>query len=193
MFMKYIVLGFFVKFITGLDDAVTRIPVLASVTRTWYGRVIFSLGNLFAVFFAISVSTVFGSFLHTFSYYRYISAGLLFLLAITIYFDVFVHIPRAKAEKKIQEWSIDRHVKIFGVGFVASLATLIDDVIAYSPLLSVSFWNSTYAIIGIVSATVLQIILVVFFAHQIKRLKYKEEIASIGLVILGILIISGVV
>jgi len=194
MSLKYLFLGFFVKIITGFDDTITHIPVLASVTRTRIGKIAFSIGILLAIIMAIIVSTFFAAFIRSFAYYRYISAALLFILAAAIYFDIFVHKERTKAEKLVlgcKKFNI-RCTKLIGIGFIASIATVLDDIIAYSPLFLDTLIRP-YAIIGILAATILEIFLVIYAAEKIKKIKYKEEIASIGLITLGILILIGII
>ncbi len=82
MTLKYLALGFFVKIITGFDDTITHIPVLAAITRTRLGRIAFSVGTLFAIGLAIVISLFFASFIKQFTFYKYIIAALLFALAI---------------------------------------------------------------------------------------------------------------
>jgi hypothetical protein len=194
MFIKYFFLGIFIKIITGLDDTITHIPILASITKKRLGRIAFSIGTLLAIIAAIVVSFFFISAIKHFSYHRYISAFLLFLLAIAMYFDIFVHKPRTRLEAKFRKKiSFKRFTTLLGIGFLASIATVIDDVIAYSPLLAVSGINRYYAIAGILIATVLEILVVIYFSKKVAKIKYKEEIASLGLVILGILVLTGII
>lgn len=189
----YFFLGFFVKIITSLDDTVTRIPLISAVTRTRFGKLAFSIGNMFAIIIAIIIAIAFSSVLHNIPYYRYISAGLLFILAGAIYMDFFVHEPRKKTEKKIKRISNKRFLGLMGVGFIASFATVLDDIIAYVPVLLGDFWQIVFGITGILSATVVQLIIVIYFSEKLKKIKYKEEIAAIGLVVLGLLMIAGVI
>ena len=194
MTLKYLILGFFVKIITGFDDTLTNIPVIASVTRTRLGKIAFSIGTLLAILLAIVFSIFFAALIRYFPYYRYISAALLFMLASAIYFDIFVHKERSKAEKFVlgcKGFHI-RLTKLIAIGFIASIATVLDDIIAYSPLFLISFARP-YAIIGILAATLLEIIAVIYFSEKIAKIKYKEEIASIGLITLGILILAGII
>lgn len=196
MILKYFILGLFVKIITGFDDTLTRVPIIASVTKTRMGKVAFSIGTLVAISLAIIIAIFFATFIKTFSYYRYISAALVFIFAILIYFDIFAHKPRTKAEKKIiaiKKISIERFTKLMGIGFIASFATVVDDMVAYSPLFLGPVFTRPYAIIGIIVATILQIIAVIYFSEKIEKIRYKEEITSIGLVVLGILILAGIV
>jgi len=195
MALIYLFFGIFVKLITGFDDTITNVPILASVTKVKMGKIAFSIGTLLAIIFAIIISMFFAEFLRSFAYYRYIAAALIFILAALIYFDVFVHKPRTKAEKRLlrlQKVSAERFRQLVGIGFIASVATVLDDIIAYSPLFLESIGASIYAIAGILIATILEIILVIYFSGFIAKIKYKEEIASAGLVILGVLLILGI-
>jgi len=194
MLLKYFILGIFVKIITGLDDTITHIPILASVTKKHLGRIAFSIGTLLAIIIAILFSILFISFIKQFEYYRYISAALLFILAIMIYFDIFVHRPRKDIEKKIKKKiSIPRFSQLLGVGFLASIATVIDDIIAYSALLAITGIEMYYAIAGILFATMIEIFIVIYFSKKIAKIKYNEQIASLGLIILSILVLIGIV
>ncbi len=196
LILKLVAFGFFIKFITGLDDTITRIPVIASITKTRAGKIAFSIGNLAAVSVAILIAIFFSSIIIDIPYYKYITAGLLILLAAGIYFDIFVHKPRKKAEANLlimQKITIERFSKLMAIGFIASFATLIDDIIAYLPLyITDNPWEMLYSSIGIISATIVQIILIIFFAEKISRIKYKEKIASAGLVILAVLLILNI-
>jgi hypothetical protein len=66
-------------------------------------------------------------------------------------------------------------------------------VIAYSALFLDGGWSNLFVVIGILCAVVLELILVIFFAAKIQKIKYKEEIASAGLVLLAVLISIGIV
>jgi len=194
MSLKYLILGFVVKIITGFDDTITHIPVIASVTRTRLGKIAFSIGTLLAIISAIIAAGFFATIIRAFAYYKYISAALLFILAAAIHFDILVHKERSKAEKFVlgcKKFHV-RCAKLIAVGFVASIATVLDDIIAYSALFLDTFIRP-YAMIGILSATILEIIVVIYFSEKIAKIKYKDEIASIGLVLLGILMLLGII
>lgn len=194
--LKYLLLGFFAKIITGFDDTITQIPVIASVTKTRMGKIAFSIGTFFAIIAAIIIAIFFSTILKKIPFYRYIVVGLLFLFAVLIYFDVFVHKPRSKAEKKLLKFkriSAMRFTKLLGIGFVASFATVLDDIVAYAPLFLGALITQVYAVIGILIGTILEILLVIYFSEKISKIKYKEEIASLGLVILGVLILFKVI
>ncbi len=194
--IKYLALGFFVKVITGFDDTLTNMPVLASVTKTRLGKIAFSIGSFLAIVTTIIIALFFSSILHAFPYYKYIAAGLIFALALAIHFDIFVHKPRTKAEKKLikmEKVSPLRFTKLAIIGFIAAFASALDDIIAYSPLFLAGMLSTAYAITGILIATVIELIVIIYFANKISKIKYKEEITVVGLVILGILILSGVI
>lgn len=192
MFLEYFILGFLVKIIASLDDAVTRIPVMAYITKTRMGRIAFSIGNILAVCLIIVIAFLLSVFISELAYAKYISAGLVFLLAIAIYFKVFKSkdIKAKKIDTNNHWWK--EAFKLAGLGFLISFVTLIDDVVAMAPLF-LDNAHKTYTILGILIATIVQIILIIYFAKQLDRIKYKREIASIGLVILSILIFFGIV
>ena len=195
--IKYFFLGMFVKLITGLDDTITHIPILASVTKTRAGRIAFSIGTLMAIIFAIIIAVFFSAIFYYIPYYRYIAVGLIFALAIAIYFDVFVHKPRTKAEKQLlkeKRTTNERFAHLLGIGFIASFATVIDDIIAYIPLFLIpGLLIKAMAIAGIILLTVIEIIAVIYFSGKIAKIKHKEKIAVAGLVILGVLILTGTI
>lgn len=190
--IKYFFLGIFVKIITGLDDTLTHIPVMASVTRTRFGRIAFSIGTLLAVCLAIVFSFFLVNILKSFPYTRYILVGMILALALAIYLDVFVHSPRKRAEILIKKPG-KHFVQMLGVGFIASVATVLDDIIAYTPLFLDSIPTRILAISGILVGTLLEIWLVIVFSKKIAAFKYKEEVAAAGLVVLSILILLKVV
>lgn len=187
-------LGVFIKFITGIDDVITRVPVVAALTRTRMGKIAFCTGSVTAVMVATAIAYFFSSFVVSFPAYRYCVVGVIFLLAILIYFDVFVHKPRSKAEKRLMhlnQISAERFTKLLGIGFIASFVTVLDDVIAFLPLFLLDANLVIFGLLGIFAMTIVQAVLVVNCAERIARIPYKEEIASSGLVLLGIAILMG--
>ncbi|RLE47048.1 hypothetical protein DRJ22_00195 [Candidatus Woesearchaeota archaeon] len=191
--LKYFFLGLFIKIITGLDDTITHIPILASLTKRKTGRTAFATGIFIAIITGIILSIFLAKGIKKISYSKYISAGLIFLLAILIYFDVIIHKPRKKAEEKIQKISAKRLTTILGIGFAAGIATVLDDVIAFAPLFLKNNTNNIAAITGILTAAILEILMLLYASKKIIKLKNKEKIASIGLAILGVLTLIGVV
>ena len=99
MFIKYFIGGFFSKTIASFDDAVTRIPVVAQLTKTRKGRIAFSIGNLLAVTVVIVIAMFFSSLLEKIPYTRTITSLLILLLAGAIYFDFF----DGKIGKKVEK------------------------------------------------------------------------------------------
>lgn len=195
MVLKPLISGFFVKIVTGFDDTITQIPIVGAVTHTKRGRIAFSLGILLAIITAILLSFSFASVIREIPYYKYIAVALILLLAVFVYFDILVHKPREKAKqklKKIKHISIKRFVKLTIIGFLAAFATVIDDSIAYMPLLAESFITAPYVALGILLATILQIIVIIYFSRKVAKIKYKKEITSLGLVLIAILVLFNV-
>ncbi|MFH1607632.1 MAG: hypothetical protein ABIA78_00700 [archaeon] len=195
MVIKHIFSGFAVKVIAGFDDTMTHIPIIGNMTRTQTGRIAFAIGMFFAIASAITISYVFGSTIKGIPYARYISATLIFLLAMSIYFQIFITKPKELIKedlKKIKSISTKRFLKLVGIGFVAAIATIIDDTIAYSGLFLGTAIESVYVVIGIFFATIIQLTVVVKFANTFNKIPYKRQITSVGLVILSILVLFGI-
>jgi len=187
-------LGFAIKFVTGIDDILTRIPVIVAITRTRKGKIAFSSGAVLAVAVATGIAYFAAAFIQDFPGYRIIVATLIFLLALCVYFKVFAHKTHPKTEQrmvKMQEISKGRFIELFIIGFVASFATVLDDIIAFLPIFFAPSHLVPYGILGILTATVCGAILVVFMAEKIDHIPYKEKIAAAGLVVLGTGILLG--
>lgn len=181
--------------IAGFDDSMVRIPICGNVTRTKTGRVAFAIGVFMAITLAILFSLFFGSIIKAFPYSNYISAGLIFLLAYSIYFNWFIQKPKKKMERKlrkIKRVSTKRFLKLLSIGFFVAFATIIDDTIVYSSLFLGPSSNFPFVIMGIFSATILQLSVLIYFSEKFMKIKHKKEITTIGLIILGILILFGV-
>lgn len=191
MVVKYLLSGFFVKIIAGFDDTMTRIPIAANITRTIRGRFAFAIGVLLAVTVAIILSFLFGSTIKAIPYSNYISAALIFLIALSIYFDWFIQKPKKQVEKKlkkIKRISLERFLKLIIIGFFTAFATVIDDIIVYSGLFLSTILNSVYVIIGIFFGTLLQLGVLIYFSKKLMAFKYKKEVTTIGLILLSLLI-----
>jgi hypothetical protein len=195
MVIRYFVSGFLVKLITGIDDTLIQIPVISHLTKRKKGRIIYSLGILTAIIIAIFLSVLFASTIKFFPYSNYISAILIFLLAIAIQFNLFINKPREGVEKKlkkVKKITVRRIAKVFGIGFITAFATVIDDVIAYSSLFLHGTFTFIYVILGILSATFLELFIIIYGAKSIQGIKWKKEISVIGLIILGFLILFNI-
>lgn len=198
MIVKYFTSGFLVKIVTGLDDSLVHVPVLANTTKTRLGKIAFGLGVLLAIILAITISFLFASSIRSIPNYRYIAASLVFLLAILISLDIFVRKPQKKFEEKskkkikplkIKKISRKRFFKLLSLGFLASFVTVIDDTIAYAPLFLSSLNYSIFVIIGILSATVIELTAIIYFTRKIQKIPYKKQISILGLTLLGVLIL----
>lgn len=183
------------KTIAGFDDSMVRIPLCANLTRTKTGRIAFAIGVFLAITLAILFSLFFGSIIKSFPYSNYISAGLIFILVFSIYFDWFIQKPKKEIEKKLRKIkgiSAKRFFKLLAVGFFVAFATIIDDTIVYSSLFLGPSSNFPFVIAGIFSATILQLSVLIYFSEKFMKIKYKKEMTVVGLTILGMLILFGV-
>jgi len=192
MVVRYLFSGFIVKIIAGFDDTMTRIPVVANITKTKRGRIAFSIGVFFAVTVAIILSFLFGSTIKSIPYSNYISAALIFLIALSIYFDWFTQKPKKNVErelKKIKRISLKRFFKLIIIGFFTAFATIIDDIIVYSGLFLGPIANTPYIVAGIFVATLLQISILIYFSKKVMAFKYKKEVTTVGLILLSLLIL----
>lgn len=193
MFLKYFLLGVFLKAIAGFDDSVTRIPIIARLTHTREGKIAFSIGTLIAMSVSVFLSIALASFLGFIPFAKELTASLIFILAALIFFDVFVSKPRAKSKKfAMKKISSKRFKKLVVIGFVVSLATVIDDTVVYVPLFlgKVIFWP--FAIAGIFFTSILQVLLAIYFSKKIVKMPYKKEIAVAGLLLIGLLTLAGI-
>ncbi len=183
----------FVKITTGVDDTLTQVPVIAAITKNRTEKFAFAIGMLGAIAVATMIAFFFSSIIVNFPYYRYITAGLIYLLAISIYFDWFVHEPRKQITQELFKYkkvSIKRFSKLMVIGFVAAFTTVLDDTIAYLPVLISDYY--IWGMLGILVATLLQLTFIVFFSEKISNIKYKEEITAGALVILATLILFNI-
>jgi hypothetical protein len=191
MAMKYFLSGLFVKLLTGFDDTMTRIPIMSNMTKTKKGRYAFAIGIFIAVSLAIFIAYTFAALIKSIPYVNYISAGLIFLLAMSIQFNLFTEKPKKEIRRKltnIKRVSAKRFFKLISLGFITAFATVIDDTIAYAGLFVSQASNTTPIIIGFFTGTIIQLTAIIYFAKQFSRIKYKKEITVIGLIILSILI-----
>lgn len=197
--IKYLLTGFYVKAITGLDDMMTHVPIISSITYTKRGKFAFSIGIFCAIILAIVFATFFSSVITKIPYYRYILAAIIFILAGMIYSDSLKKKKVEKTEKRIEKIkkskkiSRKRFFKLFLSGFVTSFATVIDDSLAYSPALIGSTGEKILGITGILLAALVQIFVMIYFARRISKIRYRNIISASGLVIIGFLILFGII
>jgi len=195
MVIKYFLSGVFVKLLAGFDDTMTRIPIMSNMTKTKKGRYAFATGIFFAVVLVTIFALTFASVIKSIPYVNYISSGLIFLLAMSIQFDLFTEQPKKKIRKKIhkiQRVSRKRFLKLIGFGFLTAFATIIDDTIAYSGVFLSAIPNTIPVLIGILIGTIIQLLVIIYFSSKFYKLKYKKEITVFGLVLLSLLIAAGI-
>ncbi len=182
------------KILAGFDDTMTRIPIMSHMTKTKKGRIAFALGIFIAITLVITFAFFFASLIKSIPYSKFISAGLIFLLAMSIHFDLFTQRPKKKIREKlqhVQRVSLKRFFTLAGFGFLTAFVTIIDDTIAYSGLFLNTLSNPTPVIAGIFAGTILQLSVLIYFSKKLTRLKYKKEITVFGLVLLSLLIAMG--
>lgn len=191
MWLKYLLSGFFVKLLAGFDDTMTRIPIMSSMTKTKKGRYAFALGILLAIIIVMFVAFAFASLIKSIPYIHFISAGLIFLLAMSIEFNLFTEKPKRKIRnqiKHVHRVSTKRFLKLILFGFITAFATVLDDTIAYSGVFLSAIPNTFPVMIGILAGTLIQLSVIIYFSSKFYKLKYKKEITVFGLILLSLLI-----
>jgi len=190
MWAKYFLSGFFVKILAGFDDTLTRISVMTHMTTTKKGRYAFVIGIFLAIVLVTIFAFLFASVIKAIPYSNYISAGLIFLLAMSIQFNLFIQKPKKKIREKIRVKgvSVKRFFKLIGFGFITAFITIIDDTIAYSGVFLNTLASPLPVIIGIFIGTILQLYIIIYLSGKFVRLKYKKEITVFGLVLLSLLL-----
>lgn len=191
--LQHFFLGFFVKSAASFDDTLTRIPIISLLTKTLKGKIAFSMGTLLALSVILIFTSLIYSVLELFPYKKYLIAGLIFILAILVYFGFFIKVPIAKVEKLVKpEFTTRRFLKLLVVGFVISFITLIDDSLVLVPLFVEDRLSTAIAISGVYAATLIQIAIVIYFGEKINNIRFKREISSGALILLSVLILFGV-
>ena len=188
MVIQYFLWGMLIKIITGFDDSLTRIPILTYVTKTRKGKISFGIGIFLAMILGVIVALLFSKLLIGIPNYNYFVAGFLIVVAGIIYFEPFKK-KEEKAAKKIEKKiSNKKIIKLIVYGFLISVLTLVDDVFAYSVVFLNKDVNFLIPAAGILFAGILQIIIVIYFAKKLNKLKFKKEISAIGLLAVAALV-----
>ena len=185
-----ILLGFLIKFAASFDDTLTRIPILATLTKTRGGKAAFSIGTFLALTLIIIFSVSLGSFLEAVPYVKQGIALLIFFLALAVYSDFFTSKENEEVKRVIVSRipSNGRLIQLIMIGFVISLITLIDDMLVLLPLFLGQGAEVTYRILGVYLALFVQILAVIYFSQYIEKFKYRKETATVALILLAILI-----
>lgn len=192
--IQQILAGFLLKSIASFDDTLTRIPLLINLTHTLKGRVSFFIGTFLALTVILIIAIFFSNLLDFIPYRNQLIAILIFLLALAVYFEIFTSVSHKKIEKNIQiQTDTARLIRLVLVGFIISFITLLDDMIVLIPLFTGDTVSRFYSLIGVYSATLVQIIIVIFFSKKIGDIKYKKQVASLALLLLSVLIWAGIV
>jgi hypothetical protein len=195
MFLKYFLSGLIVKLLAGFDDTMTRIPIMSNMTKSHKGRIAFASGIFIAITIVTIFAFVFASLIKSIPYVKYISAGLIFILAMSIQFDLFTEKPKKKIRKQIyhvERVSNKRFLKLIFFGFITAFVTILDDMIAYSGVFLSAIPHTIPVMIGIFIGTIIQLIIIIYFSSKFVKIKYKKEITVFGLILLSLLIALGV-
>ena len=193
--LEHFILGFIIQFTTSLGDTVARIPISAKLSRRRKGKFAFSTGAFLAITASIFVAFIFAGILEELPHTKYISGAVVLLLSGLIYFDIFKGRIEKRAERKISSpLSTERFFKLLGAGFLISSVLVADNTVAIAPLfINTSISVKVAAVVGVVLATILQVVIVIRSAEKIQKLPRKKEITTLSLIILSILIFLGVV
>ncbi len=187
-FLKAFIAGFVIKSIASFDDTVTKIPVITSLTQTREGKIAFAIGNLGAVAVVILIASGISALLSDFGALRYILAGLIFLVALNALRPARQHARK----KKHDHPSGLKLLYLIGIGFAVSFVALIDDSVLFIPLFANEALSSAYVIVGIFVSTIVNLLLVIYFAEQFERVKYSHFVSFVILLIIAGLIAFGV-
>lgn len=188
------VTGFVVKSIASFDDTLTRVPQLVNLTRTFKGKVSYSVGTLLALTTVLLIVIFFSNLLHLIPFRQQLVSLLIFVLALAVYFELFSPGSSERVSRKIDvEPTAQRLTKLLAVGYLISFITYIDDAIVLIPLFNGGVIENLYSIVGVYSAALLQIVVVIFFSNKIRDIKYRKHIASFSLIVLSVLVWFGVV
>lgn len=191
--IEFILLGLFVKLIMGFDDAITHIPVMSATTKSTNGRLWFATGTLLALTFIIILAIFFSNLISKIPYHRYIMAAALIAFAIYLCRNALEQKRTIKTKQLVKKVGVKRMLRALTVGFVVSMFALLDDVIAYTPILVNNTANMGYIISGIYAGALLEILAVIFFAKQLQRFKYKNQAAALGLATIAVLLLLNVI
>ena len=186
-----IITGFLVKSIASFDDTLTKIPILAHLTKTTPGRIAFSVGSLLALSVILVIAISFSFLFDLIPAREKVLAVLIFLLALAVYFDVFTRREESSIKSTlsdVQQTANTHFSKLVLASFIISFITLIDDALVLIPLFVGNDLSKFLALIGIYLAALAQIFAVLYFSRLLEKMKYKKELAAIALTILAILV-----
>lgn len=186
-----IITGFIVKSIASFDDTLTKIPILAHLTRTTRGRIAFSVGSLLALSVILVIAVSFSFIFDLIPAKNKVLGVLIFLLGLAVYFNVFTRSEEKGlrgALSEVERAHNTRFINLFGASFIISFVTLIDDALVLIPLFIGDHLSKLLVVIGIYLAALVQIFLVLYFSRSLERLKYKKEIAALALMVLSTLV-----
>ncbi len=194
--LQHIFIGFLVKSIASFDDTLTRIPILAELTKTFKGKVAFSIGTLLALTVILIIAIFFSSLFELIPFRQQVLAALIALLGLAVYFELFIPKEDNKLHRMFFSQNARSHshfINLLAIGFVISFITFLDDALVLLPLFISDNTQTFLATIGIYIAALTQIVLVIFLSKQLEKIKYKKEMATGALLILAFFVWFGFV
>ncbi len=195
--LRPLIAGFVIKIAAGFDDMFSRVPVVVALTRTRIGKVAFAVGNLLAVILVIATVRYVAPLMGGIENYRTFVGVVILAIAVVVYFELFSGFSTRRQEGVVKRFSarfsLERFLTLVAVGFIVSLVTLIDDAVVYMPLFVHDGTASWLASAGILAATFIQLIVLVYAAERLAKVRYQKEIAAAVLVIYAALVFIGVV
>lgn len=192
-----LIAGFAIKIAAGFDDMFLRVPVVIALTRTRIGKIAFAIGNLLAVILVIAVVRHIAPLMGGIENYRTFVGVAILIIAAAVYFEVFSGFAIRRQEGVVKrfstKFSTERFLTLVIVGFIVSLFTLADDAVVYMPLFVQEGSSSWLAAAGILVATFLQLIVLVYAAERLAKVKHQKVFATVALVVYAALVLIGVV
>lgn len=196
--IRPLIAGFVIKIAAGFDDMFSRVPVMVALTRTRIGKVAFALGNLFAVILVIAVVRHIAPLMGGIENYRTFVGVAILIIAAAVYFEVFSGFAIRRQEGAVKRFSTrfstERFLTLVVVGFIVSLFTLVDDAVVYMPLFVQQEGSSSwFAAAGILVATFIQLMVLVYAAERLAKVRHQKVFSAVALVVYAVLVLTGVV
>lgn len=170
---------------------------MAALTRTRIGKAAFALGNLFAIILVIAVVRHIAPLMGGIENYRTFVGVAILVIAAAVYFEVFSGFAMRREEGVVKRFSsrisTTRFLTLVAVGFIVSLFTLIDDAVIYMPLFVQEGLSSWLAAAGILAATCIQLVVLVYVAERLAKVRHQKAYATAALVVYAALVLIGVV
>ncbi len=196
--MEYFIVGFLIKFVTTLDDSISRTVILNRVCTTRAHTVAFVGGNLLAVALTIICALLAADVMRQLPYLNIIAGCLVLTVAVLTLFNAIDRLAHALSRHVERFFSTSRiagdyyTITLLLIGFFTSLALVADDTLALLPLFLEGPTATTLAVTGILSAALLQNVLVVYAAKYFEYIPFRKWLSVLLLVAVAIAIFTGI-